>query len=287
MNSPEGDALRVFQSARPRGARRTPLVKLSSCTCFNPRAHAGRDSVMVLLSSGCGSFNPRAHAGRDRQQSVDVLRAPPVSIRAPTRGATASSASQPAGLRRFNPRAHAGRDLAHRLGIGRPREFQSARPRGARQRERGAGPAAARVSIRAPTRGATVGVDALDALPRVSIRAPTRGATAARARGRAAAECFNPRAHAGRDSVAVTPRRPKQCCHASADPSEGTRSKLASRRGSGQSSLESTTCAAANLPVDDASLAVRGDQKISGPLRSSEGLAPTCSTFRFQPDPRW
>jgi len=55
------------------------------------------------------------------------------------------------------------------------------------------------VSIRAPTRGATIMIGTLMFGTGVSIRAPTRGATnrTARILGNG---CFNPRAHAGRDS---------------------------------------------------------------------------------------
>ncbi len=56
---------------------------------FNPRAHAGRDSVSLIRFSIYPGFNPRAHAGRDNR--ADIL----------------------AGIQHsFNPRAHAGRDVA-------------------------------------------------------------------------------------------------------------------------------------------------------------------------------
>ena len=98
--------------------------------------------------------------------------------------------------------------------------FQSTRPRGARQR-RGRQPAQnRRVSIHAPTRGATTSFARSSGRCVVSIHAPTRGATAARSeqladvvfqstRPRGARQqrdedqrgrrSFNPRAHAGRD----------------------------------------------------------------------------------------
>ena len=55
--------------------------------CFNPRAHAGRDPRARLCRSGKWCFNPRAHAGRD-VYSGSKDRNYPVSIHAPTRGAT-------------------------------------------------------------------------------------------------------------------------------------------------------------------------------------------------------
>ena len=55
--------------------------------CFNPRAHAGRDTAMLKITDGHFRFNPRAHAGRDEEM-----------------GKAGNSAKS------FNPRAHAGRD---------------------------------------------------------------------------------------------------------------------------------------------------------------------------------
>jgi len=59
----------------------------SSARSFNPRAHAGRDTCGILSPIAKASFNPRAHAGRDiPTESHPPLS--PVSIHAPTRGAT-------------------------------------------------------------------------------------------------------------------------------------------------------------------------------------------------------
>ena len=57
----------MFQSTRPRGARRAFVLTTSTMPAgFNPRAHAGRD---VKLNDSetkyLDGFNPRAHAGRD------------------------------------------------------------------------------------------------------------------------------------------------------------------------------------------------------------------------------
>ena len=191
---------KMFQSTRPRGARPAPagqvlhmgLVSIhaptrgATCpptprsptsTSFNPRAHEGRDTPPRRRPRARCSFNPRAHEGRDAAaQAAGVgLR---VSIHAPTRGATwrSSYAGTPATC--FNPRAHEGRDLGKAQGGGTADRFQSTRPRGARRGRDGACQHGGRVSIHAPTRGATRG----------------RGA-GTRTRG-----CFNPRAHEGRDS---------------------------------------------------------------------------------------
>jgi len=79
-------------------------------TCFNPRAHAGRDYIAYICPRLPERFNPRAHAGRDEQQSYDKNGEPDVSIHAPMRGATIANLRIIANLRSFNPRAHAGRD---------------------------------------------------------------------------------------------------------------------------------------------------------------------------------
>ena len=98
--------------------------------CFNPRAHAGRDIMVILCSFPTRRFNPRANAGRDGS----------IQHRSSKTGS-------------FNPRAHAGRDhiVSHQSGedevsihaptqgattVGnkatKPTRFQSTRPRRAR-----------------------------------------------------------------------------------------------------------------------------------------------------------
>ena len=77
--------------------------------------------------------------------------------------------------------------------------FQSTRPRGARLLGFFEIPRVYRVSIHAPTRGATEYSELALRQYAVSIHAPTRGATICRAGGVSIPFCFNPRAHAGRD----------------------------------------------------------------------------------------
>ena len=55
----------MFQSTRPRGARLTYTIVRQRITCFNPRAHVGRDFLLPSLDTHTVSFNPRAHVGRD------------------------------------------------------------------------------------------------------------------------------------------------------------------------------------------------------------------------------
>jgi len=55
----------VFQSTRPRGARRLQVSGGDTGGCFNPRARAGRDPNLSILQYPNRCFNPRARAGRD------------------------------------------------------------------------------------------------------------------------------------------------------------------------------------------------------------------------------
>ena len=171
-------AAQQFQSTRPRGARRSAHMSSIGERCFNPRAHEGRDRHLRAKCYIWDLFqSTRPRGARHVRLRREVLRRP-VSIHAPTRGATwrSSYAGTPATC--FNPRAHEGRDLGKAQGGGTADRFQSTRPRGARRGRDGACQHGGRVSIHAPTRGATRG----------------RGA-GTRTRG-----CFNPRAHEGRDS---------------------------------------------------------------------------------------
>ena len=81
----------------------------SNLSCFNPRAHAGRDIGYGMNFNIPGGFNPRAHAGRDSASKHEMMD----------------------GIS-FNPRAHAGRDQSKCLDFLREEMFQSTRPRGAR-----------------------------------------------------------------------------------------------------------------------------------------------------------
>ena len=146
----------------------------------------------------------------------------PVSIHAPTRGATAKSPIVRIRMNMFQSTRPRGARPLFLIIDRRYREVSIHAPtRGAtRHRRRGYG--RQRVSIHAPTRGATKECAGVCGAPLVSIHAPTRGATACRVQDEAVCErfqstrprgarheyrnevrapccCFNPRAHAGRD----------------------------------------------------------------------------------------
>ena len=144
------------------------------------------------------SFNPRAHAGRDDSEQSSLFDKD-VSIHAPTRGATlrrlqphkrrAFQSTRPRGARQnrkesmqavesFNPRAHAGRDWKTKCRQKSEPVFQSTRPRGARRQ--------------------------VTSLPSCSNRFQStrpRGARPGPVAAIVSVYCFNPRAHAGRDST--------------------------------------------------------------------------------------
>ena len=70
------------RGATVRGDRRSRAI-----FCFNPRAHTGRDSILVKCDNTSYGFNPRAHTGRD-ETAAEIVIGIFVSIHAPTRGAT-------------------------------------------------------------------------------------------------------------------------------------------------------------------------------------------------------
>jgi len=102
-----------------------------------------------------------------------------VSIHAPTRGATNFFPVSFVCHICFNPRTHAGCDNINSSLVAFLSPFQSTHPRGVRQGARIYLGLGRRVSIHAPTRGATLIVCYCWFLLLVSIHAPTRGATPA------------------------------------------------------------------------------------------------------------
>ena len=143
-----------------------------------------------------------------------------VSIHAPTRGATRHKRKLSSVLNCFNPRTHTGCDLAFDIYLLFVR-FQSTHPHGVRLVPASAFRDLTKVSIHAPTRGATfdavyscffryVSIHAptrgatmplyIPSLPfEVSIHAPTRGATMLVCSYFRSTQSFNPRTHTGCD----------------------------------------------------------------------------------------
>ena len=152
----------MFQSTRPRGARRYRAIEHD--------AHGARVSIHAPARGATRSMR--------LMQDAQTL----VSIHAPARGATSRSACLcVTGVACFNPRARAGRDISSQTI---------------------ADVSDGSVSIHAPARGATACESfGLHRRWRVSIHAPARGATTYRDTATICEACFNPRARAGRDAA--------------------------------------------------------------------------------------
>ena len=171
----------VFQSTRPRGARRRCL----GLSTFLP-------SVSIHAPARGATVKLRELEMRHK-----------VSIHAPARGATRRSCACHAPSGCFNPRAREGRDLCGR-GNGSARRGFNPRAREGRDRSaRHAAHQTQRVSIHAPARGAT----RLPWRPWVEPSRFNPRAREGRDRGwrwcRRRRTCFNPRAREGRDAVPV------------------------------------------------------------------------------------
>ena len=166
-----------FQSTRPRGARLINSTdQENASTCFNPRAHAGRDvewGVDLPEDWLFQSTRPRGARHFWQCHSAELRRFQ--STR--PRGARPIAAYDPTAEVGFNPRAHAGRDLRSDL-VGKGCVFQSTRPRGARLKIFEIG--YSRIMFQS-TR------------PRGARHIPDHGISRRKS--------FNPRAHAGRDSL--------------------------------------------------------------------------------------
>ena len=143
----------VFQSTRPRGARRPrPCWHTASSGFQSTRPRGARHRQYADNAAELKFQSTRPRGARLKMISDRMRNA--VSIHAPTRGATRIGERSSMIWCCFNPRAHAGRD----------------------SRERGASKIHL-VSIHAPTRGATDGQHTITVERDVSIHAPTRGAT--------------------------------------------------------------------------------------------------------------
>ena len=143
---------------------------------INTRSHAGSDFVPLLILPIKSGFNPRSHAGSDRACTSLRDKAMLVSIHAPTQGATRNwirSFSQ-RGFQSTLPR----RERPPRSSFSISQYlFQSTLPRRERHRSRCCGSPPTKVSIHAPTQGATHRLIPKRCTRPVSIHAPTQGAT--------------------------------------------------------------------------------------------------------------
>ena len=191
MAPANGEVAVVSIHAPTRGATGDSLTKLAHSVGFNPRPHAGGDS-------GWRTFNPRPHAGGDCQNAAHGCLFH-VSIHAPTRGATYEYDTHDCPQTRFNPRPHAGGD---RFELPRPFNSPCFNPRPHAGGDTIAVGCAARRRLfqsTPPRGGRPHPASCLRPIQKVSIHAPTRGATCARAESEPRHFSFNPRPHAGGD----------------------------------------------------------------------------------------
>ncbi len=166
--------------APTRGATRRYRGCTSARRWFQSTRPRGARPAAAEIGANDASFQSTRPRGARRTAARGIYRIGAVSIHAPTRGATAQ---QIAGLREakcFNPRAHAGRDLGAQKSAEVVEVFQSTRPRGARLAVGRWG------NYRKPEFQSTRPRGARPARRRIHPPDPTG---------------FNPRAHAGRDSL--------------------------------------------------------------------------------------
>ena len=167
---------RMFQSTRPRGARQSLLDSWGFNYRFNPRAHAGRDGYSAVKRDVDGVFQSTRPRGARQSILLGVVVPRPFQSTRP-RGARHSFASSVVRVTAFQSTRPRGARPPRQISVYQPSSFQSTRPRGARPnlclkillfmafqstRPRGARP---------------WGVDVDPVVQRVSIHAPTRGAT--------------------------------------------------------------------------------------------------------------
>ena len=134
-----------------------------------------------------------------------------VSIHAPARGATASLNLNKFGIKGFNPRSRAGRDGGTMVSCREYTLFQSTLPRGERRYMTVEEEAATLFQSTLP-RGERLRLfNYSPAAIRVSIHAPARGATYARREAGNTRPGFNPRSRAGSDRGSFGPWQRIMC----------------------------------------------------------------------------
>ena len=122
-----------------------------------------------------------------------------ISIRAPTRGATGITVDTQVKVIQFQSALPRGERPVLSPTFLADGEFQSALPRGERRGSVPVKDCTVSISIRAPTRGATMERLTYVTEKGISIRAPTRGATLFHHYICKQQQYFNPRSHEGSD----------------------------------------------------------------------------------------
>ena len=123
-----------FQSTRPRRARLTLRYQFSIPSCFNPRAHEGRDrqdSVAISVNT----VSTHAPTKGATQEIIDCIEPTVVSTHAPTKGATTVNVNTGSGKIVSTHAPTKGATFATRSSTWRML-FQPTRPRRARHPNR-------------------------------------------------------------------------------------------------------------------------------------------------------
>ena len=121
-----------FQSTLPHGERRSCPARLLPLRCFNPRSHTGSDTGSLLTNLMPLRFQSTLPHGERLDGFRGEVNTIYVSIHAPTRGATRTTATTRGTSIRFNPRSHTGSDEKDNDGSVIYRVFQSTLPHGER-----------------------------------------------------------------------------------------------------------------------------------------------------------
>ena len=145
----------LFQSTLPREERHMTVQLHPHRRRFQSTLPREERPSLYLLGAHLHNFNPRSHERSDSQQSelITMLR---ISIHAPTRGATSRDTirARARDLENFNPRSHERSDGVVAMEAA-PGQFQSTLPREERPILDQTIEKAYKISIHAPTRGAT------------------------------------------------------------------------------------------------------------------------------------
>ncbi len=174
--------------------------------CFNPRAHAGRDEKTPPISSNRCLFQstrPRRARHRNVSNRIGIILFQSTRPRR-ARQKHLEKQFKPGMFQSTRPRRarqpSAGLAVSHFL-------FQSTRPRRARQARKVTLFGCVKFQSTRPRRARRKSIQYNLPELRVSIHAPTQGATRIEVSYASLSICFNPRAHAGRDIKNVLSRK--------------------------------------------------------------------------------
>ena len=121
---------------------------------FNPRSHKGSDDVPYNVGNNFYDFNPRSHKGSDLLSNPHISKISDFNPRS-HKGSDCKLVSIRIICIDFNPRSHKGSDSRLIETFIQEQKFQSTLPQGERLKYPHSTKGFARISIHAPTRGAT------------------------------------------------------------------------------------------------------------------------------------